>query len=153
MEIWVDDDACPVAIREILCKAAVRTGVMLNFVANRPVRVPALDNIQSVLVASGADVADNEIVARMNDGDLVVTADIPLAARVVEKGGLALNPRGELYSKEDIQSRLSMRDFMDSLRESGVDTGGPSTFSKRDRQLFANQLDKILSLKIKKASS
>ncbi len=145
MEIWVDADACPVAIREILCKAAARIVVQLNFVANRPIRIPMSDHIQSVLVGSGADVADDEIVARMHGGDLVITADIPLAARGIEKDGLALNPRGELYTKEDIQSRLSMRDFMDSLRESGVDTGGPSVFSKRDHQLFANQLDKILS--------
>ena len=145
MKIWVDADACPAAIREILLKAAVRTGMQLTFVANGVVRIPLSAKIRSIRVALGPDVADNEIVARMNDDDLVITADIPLASRVIEKNGFALNPRGELYTKEDIQSRLSMRDFMDSLRESGVDTGGPSAFNKRDHQLFANQLDKILS--------
>jgi hypothetical protein len=150
MRIWIDADACPVVIKDILYKAAERTGVQLTLVANRPMRIPFLRNINFVQVTSGLDVADNEIVRRLDAGDLVITADIPLAANVLEKGGHALNPRGELYSEDSIKSRLSVRDFMDSLRASGIDTGGPPTLNKGDRQNFANQLDKFLTRNHKK---
>jgi hypothetical protein len=150
MKIWIDADACPVVIKDILYKAAERTGVQLTLVANRLMRIPSLHNINFVQVASGLDVADNEIVKRLDAGDLVITADIPLAANVLEKGGHALNPRGELYSEDSIKSRLSVRDFMESLRDSGIETGGPSTLNKGDRQNFANQLDKFLTRNHKK---
>jgi len=150
MKIWVDADACPVVIKEILFKAAERTGVEVTLVANRPVRIPSLRCINFVQVASGLDVADNEIVKRLEAGDLVITADIPLAANVIDKGGLALNPRGELYAADSIKSRLSVRDFMDTLRASGIDTGGPPVLNKNDRQNFANQLDKILTKNLRK---
>ena len=148
MKIWVDADACPVAIREILFRAAERTGVKVTLVANQPVRVPASPLIESVQVGSGFDVADNEIVKRAGSGDLVITADIPLAAEVMENGVHALSPRGELYSTETIRQRLNMlnmRDFMDTLRASGIHTGGPPALSKSDRQSFANHLDKMLT--------
>lgn len=145
MKIWVDADACPVVIKDILFRAAERTGVQLTLVANRPVRTPPSRYIESLQVTSGFDVADNEIVKRLGVGDLVITGDIPLAAEVIEKGGYALNPRGELYSADNIRSRLTMRDFMDTLRASGINTGGPSTLSQSDRKLFANQLDKLLT--------
>ena len=146
----MDADACPVVIKEILFKAAERTGVEVTLVANRPVRIPSLRCINFVQVASGLDVADNEIVKRLEAGDLVITADIPLAANVIDKGGLALNPRGELYTADSIKSRLSVRDFMDTLRASGIDTGGPPVLNKNDRQNFANQLDKILTKNLRK---
>lgn len=145
MKIWVDADACPAVIKEILFKAAERTGLTLTLVANQPLRIPSSPHIHFVRVGAGMDVADKEIVKRLDSGDLVVTADIPLAAEVIAKGGLALNPRGELYTEDDIQSRLSMRDFMDSLRGSGVDTGGPSPLKPNDRAAFANNLDRILA--------
>ena len=145
MEIWVDADACPVVIKEILFKAAERTRIQLTLVANRPLRIPPSSWIQLVQVASGFDVADNEIVKRLSPGDLVITSDIPLASAVIEKGGDALNPRGEMYTTENIQSILSMRDFMDSLRATGVDTGGPPVLGRSDRQSFANQLDRMLT--------
>jgi uncharacterized protein len=145
MRIWIDGDACPAVIKEILFKAAERTGVELTLVANRPVRIPSLSRIRFVQVAAGLDVADNEIINRLDAGDLVITGDIPLAAKVLEKGGFALNPRGEMYSADSIGSRLSVRDFMDTLRDSGVDTGGPSSLNKSDRQNFANQLDRFLT--------
>lgn len=149
MKIWVDADACPVVIKEILFRAAVRTKVQLTLVANRPVRVPASRYVGMLQVSSGFDVADNEIVKRMDVGDLVVTSDIPLAAEVIEKGGRALNPRGELYSEDSIKERLTMRDFMDTLRATGVDTGGPAALTQSDRQAFANQLDKLLTRYVK----
>ena len=145
MKIWVDGDACPVVIKDILFKAAERTGVQLTLVANRPVRIPFVHCIHFVRVAAGLDVADHEIIRRLDPGDLVITADIPLAAKVIGKGGSALNPRGEMYSTDTIQSRVSVRDFMDALRASGVDTGGPPTLHKGDRLKFANQLDKFLT--------
>ncbi|MBU0961988.1 MAG: YaiI/YqxD family protein [Proteobacteria bacterium] len=145
MKIWVDADACPVVIKEILFKAAERTGVQMSLVANQPMRIPPSSCITFILVGAGSDVADNEIVKRLGAGDLVITADIPLAAAVIEKGGYALNPRGELYTTENIKSRLSMRDFMDSLRANGVETGGPPVLNQNDRQSFANQLDKFLA--------
>lgn len=145
VNVWVDADACPKVIKEILYRAAKRTGVFVVLVANQPLVTPPLKNIQTLRVGSGFDVADNEIIKRMVNGDLVVTADIPLAAEVVAKGGYALNPRGELYTMDNIKARLSMRDFMDNLRSTGLITGGPSTFSQSDRQSFANQLDRFLS--------
>jgi len=145
MKIWVDADACPVVIKEILFRAAERTGVETTLVANQPVRVPASRFIRTLQVPKGFDVADNEIVRRVDADDLVVTADIPLAAEVIEKGALALNPRGELYTSEDIKARLNMRDFLDTMRASGVDTGGPPALNQNDRKSFANHLDRILA--------
>ena len=124
-QIWVDADACPVVIKNILFKAAERTGIGLTLVANQPLSVPRAANIRALQVASGYDVADNEIVRRVASGDLVITADIPLAAEVMAKGAGALNPRGELYTRDNIRARLTVRDFMDGLRGAGVDTGGP----------------------------
>ena len=144
MKIWVAADACPVVIKEILFRAAQRTGLDLILVANQAVRIPPSRNIKMIQVASGFDVADNEIVKRMSAGDLVITADIPLAAEVIEKAGQALNPRGELYTVDNIKNRLAMRDLMDSLRSSGVDTGGPPPLNQSDRKSFANQLDRII---------
>ena len=145
MHIWVDADACPKVIKDILFRAAERDGIFLTLVANQAMATPRLKNIRSVRVAAGFDVADNEIVKRLTAGDLVITADIPLASSVVAKGGFALNPRGELYTEDNIQDTRSVRDFMDSLRATGVETGGPPVFSPRDRQNFANQLDRFLS--------
>ena len=144
-QIWVDADACPKVIKEILFRAAERVGVPLTLVANQPIPVPGSRLIRSVQVSAGFDVADNYIVQQTQAGELVVTADIPLAAEVIAKGALALNPRGELYTEENIRQRLTMRDFMDTLRGSGVNTGGPPSFNLGDRQAFANQLDKLLA--------
>ena len=143
--IWVDADACPKAIKDILYRAAERVGVPLTLVANQPLQVPGSRHIRSIQVGAGFDVADNHIVRHSEAGDLVITADIPLAAEVVAKGCLALNPRGELYTEDNIRQRLTMRDFMETLRSSGVDTGGPASFSQADRQAFANQLDRLLA--------
>lgn len=143
--IWVDADACPKAVRDILFRAAQRTGIRLVLVANQSVATPPLPNISSLQVASGFDVADNEIVRRAAAGDLVITADIPLAAEVMEKGAQALNPRGELYTADSIRQRLNMRDFMDTMRASGVHTGGPPPLGPRERQAFANRLDQYLA--------
>lgn len=145
MKIWVDADACPVVIREILFRAAQRTGVSLTLVANQPIRVPRSENIQMVQVSAGYDVADSEIVKRVESGDLVVTADIPLADEVIQKNGLALSPRGELFTEANIRSKLNMRDFMDTLRASGIDTGGPPALGQADRKSFANHLDRLLA--------
>ena len=145
MRIWVDADACPVVIKEILFRAADRTGVPLTLVANQPIRIPPSRHIKFLQVAAGFDVADDEIVKRLNSGDLVITSDIPLAAEVIEKGGCALSPRGELYSDDNIRARLNMRDFMDTLRASGIDTGGPPALSQADRNSFASHLDTILA--------
>ncbi len=145
MKIWVDADACPVVIKDILFRAAERTGVQLTLVANHCLRIPTLHNIDFLQVMPGFDVADNEIVRRLNAGDLVITGDIPLADEVIENGGLALNPRGELYSADNIKAILNMRDFMDTLRNSGIDTGGPSALSQSERQSFAHHLDKLLT--------
>ena len=143
--IWVDADACPKPVKEILFRAAQRVGVSLVLVANQQVPVPRSRHIRSVQVAAGFDVADNYIVQQATAPDLVITADIPLAAEVVARGCLAINPRGELYTEENIRQRLNMRDFMDTLRSSGVNTGGPAAFSQADRQAFANQLDRLLA--------
>ena len=146
MKIWVDADACPVIAREILFRAAERTGVQLTLVANQPLSAPASKNISSLQVPRGFDVADDEIVKRVKAGDLVITSDIPLAAEVIGKGGHALSPRGELHTKENIGAKLNMRDFMDTMRSSGVEMGGgPSAYSQRDKQEFANALDRLLT--------
>ena len=144
-QIWVDADACPRVIKDILFRAADRTQVQVTLVANQSLSVPGSKYIRAIQVASGFDVADNYIVQQAGEGDLVITADIPLAAEVIEKGCLALNPRGELYTTENIRQRLNMRDFMDTMRASGVNTGGPQAMSQRDRQAFANHLDTLLA--------
>lgn len=145
LKIWVDADACPVVVKEILYRAAERTGIQITLVANQALRTPKSPHINTLQVPKGFDVADNEIVKRLVAGDLVITSDIPLAADVIEKGGIALSPRGELYSTENIRGRLNMRDFMDTLRASGIDTGGPPVLSQSDRQSFANHLDTLLT--------
>ncbi len=145
MHIWVDADACPNVIKEILYRAAERVQLPLTLVANKPLRTPPSRYINSVQVAGGFDIADNHIVEQIEPGDLVITADIPLAAEVIEKGGHALNPRGTFYTKENIKERLTMRDFMDELRGSGIMTGGPKALNQSDRQAFANQLDRFLT--------
>jgi len=145
MQIWVDADACPGVIREILFRAAERTGTALTLVANQTIATPPSRLIRALRVAPGFDVADNEIVRRLSAGDLVITGDIPLAAEVVAAGGHALSPRGERFTPENIRARLNMRDFLDTLRSSGIDTGGPPAFSQQDRKAFADQLDRILS--------
>ncbi len=144
MQIWVDADACPNVIKEILFRAADRAQINVTLVANQLIRTPPSRFIRSLQVASGFDVADNEIVRRCEKDDLVITADIPLAADVLNKKAIALNPRGELYTPATIRERLTMRDFMDTLRASGVQTGGPESLNQRDRQLFANELEKWL---------
>ncbi len=143
--IWVDADACPNVIKEILFRAATRTQTPLTLVANNFIRTPNHKLIQFLQVPQGFDVADNEIVQRSQPGDLVITADIPLASELLAKEVQALNPRGELYTRENIGQRLNMRDFMDTMRSSGVHTGGPPPISKSERQSFANALDKILT--------
>ena len=147
MKIWVDADACPVVIKEILFRAAERTQTTTTLLANHYLKVPPSKVISFVQVTAGFDVADDEIVKRAAPNDLVITADIPLAAEVVEKGCLALNPRGDLYTESNIRQRLNMRDFMDTLRSSGIDTGGAPPISQSDRQAFANNLDKLLAQK------
>lgn len=145
MKIWVDADACPVVIKDILFRAAERTGVQLTLVANQYISTPVSRNINSLQVTSGFDAADNEIVKRLSTGDLVITSDIPLAADVIEKGGHALSPRGELFSADTIKNRLNMRDFMETLRASGIETSGPPALSQSDRKSFARHLDIFLS--------
>jgi uncharacterized protein len=145
MQIWVDADACPGVIKEILFRAAERARVQVTLVANQPMRIPASAYVRFVQVPAGLDVADKRIVELLAAGDLVVTADIPLAAAAIEKDAHALNPRGELYTKDTIRERLSMRNFLDELRGSGVVTGGPATLNQRDRQTFANSLDAFLA--------
>ncbi|MEY2169976.1 MULTISPECIES: YaiI/YqxD family protein [unclassified Rhodanobacter] len=144
-QILVDADACPVAIKEILFRAAEREQVSVTLVANQYLRTPPSRHVRAVQVPGGFDVADHEIVRRVAVGDLVVTQDIPLAALVIEKGALALDPRGELHTPDTIAQRLSMRNFMDELRGAGVDTGGHAAFHARDKQAFANQLDRWLA--------
>jgi uncharacterized protein YaiI (UPF0178 family) len=146
MKIWVDADACPVIAREILFRAAKRTGVELTLVANQSLSVPKAENINTLRVPGGFDIADNEIVKRVGVDDLVITSDIPLAADVIAKGAHALSPRGELHTKENIGAKLNMRDFMDTMRSSGVEMrGGPPAYSQRDKQEFANNLDRMLT--------
>ncbi|MBG22799.1 MAG: hypothetical protein CMF22_04990 [Idiomarinaceae bacterium] len=145
MKIYVDADACPTVIKDILYRAAERKKLQLILIANQPLRVPPSKFIQTLTVSSGFDVADDEIVKRCEAGDLVITADIPLAAEVIAKGGQALSPRGELFTKDNIRGRLNVRDFMDTMRASGVQSGGPPPLNQRDRMAFANHLDRILA--------
>ncbi len=145
MQIWVDADACPKPIKEILFRAATRTGITVTLVANQMLAVPPSAHIRAVQVPKGFDVADNEIARRVAAGDLVITSDIPLAADVIDKGGLVLTPRGEPYDKGSIAAALTLRNFMDTLRSSGVETGGPSAFSASDQHSFARQLDRALA--------
>ncbi len=145
MKIWVDADACPKVIRETLFRAAERTGVDCTFVANHRIPVPVRANIRSIQVESGFDIADNEIVRLVEANDLVITSDIPLADEVISKNALALSPRGELYTKETIKARLNIRDFMETMRSSGIQTGGPNALSQSERRAFANHLDRILA--------
>jgi uncharacterized protein YaiI (UPF0178 family) len=145
MQIWVDADACPGVIKEILFRAAERTQTMTTLIANKLIRVPPSPYIKAFQVPAGFDVADNKIVQELQAGDLVITADIPLAAQVIGKGGHALNPRGEFYSAANINERLAMRNFMEELRGSGVDISGPAAFSQADRQAFAAELDRFLA--------
>lgn len=144
MAIWVDADACPNVVKEILFRAAQRTKIMLTLVANQPISTPPSPYIKSIQVASGFDVADNYIAQEVAVGDLVITADIPLAAEVVEKDAIALNPRGEKYTKENIKQRLTMRNFMEEMRGAGQATGGPPPLNQQDRQAFANALDRYI---------
>ena len=145
MQIWVDADACPKAIKDILFRVTERTGITTTLVANQYLQTPPSRQIKFLQVKSGYDVADNEIVKRLSTGDLVITGDIPLAYEVIGKGGHAINPRGELYTQDTIKERLTMRDFMDTLRSSGIDTGRPSALNSRDIKAFANQLDKFFA--------
>ena len=145
MKIWVDADACPVVIKEILFKAAQRTQTLVTLVANQSIPKPKSPFIKMMQVTSGFDVADDEIVKLTESGDLVITSDIPLAAEVIEKGAHALSPRGELHTPDNIRSRLNMRDFLDTMRASGEHTGGPPPLSQSDRQAFANHLDRFLA--------
>lgn len=146
VRIWVDADACPVVVKEILFRAANRTGAQLTLVANQALSKPPSPNIRILQVARGFDVADDEIVKRLDAGDLVITSDIPLAAEVIDKGGHALSPRGEMFTTENIRARLNMRDFLDTMRSSGVQTdSGPPAYSQRDKQEFSNNLDRFLT--------
>lgn len=147
MQIWVDADACPRVIKEILYRAAARKQVKLTLVANQPLQTPASPFIDSMVVGAGFDVADDKIVELLNAGDLVITADIPLAAAAIEKKGHALNPRGEFYTEDNIKERLAVRNMLDELRGAGVETGGPAAFSASDKQTFANKLDVFLAKK------
>ncbi len=149
MKIWVDADACPVVIKEILFRAAERTQTPVILVANRVMNIPPSPMISRLVVSAGLDAADNEIVKQLSEGDLVITSDIPLAAEVIEKKGLALSPRGELFTIDNIRSRLNIRDFMETMRSSGVHTGGPPPLNQKDRQMFSAHLDKILQSKNK----
>jgi uncharacterized protein YaiI (UPF0178 family) len=148
MRIWVDADACPGVIKEILYRAAQRVRVRLTLVANRHLHTPPSPLITSVVVPGGFDAADERIVDQVEESDLVITADIPLAAAVIGKGAAALDPRGTFYSEENIEERLSLRNFMDQLRSTGVETGGPPAFSQADRRAFANQLDRYLTMRV-----
>jgi len=149
MHIWADADACPKVIKEILYRAVERLQIPMTMVANKRLQIPKSELVDMIAVAAGADVADSEIVARLQPGDLVITADIPLAADTIAKGGHALNPRGTFYSEANVKQHLSMRNFMDNLRGSGVMTGGPAAFSNSDRAAFANQLDRFLARHLK----
>src|ERR1700722_3523587 len=153
MQIWVDADACPAVIRDILFRAAERTGVRMTLVANKPLRLPVAPNLRFLQVLQGFDAADKRIVELMEPDDLVITADVPLAAAALEKGGVALTPRRELYTKENVRERLSVRNFLDELRSGGVNTGGPPALSQRERQLFANQLDSWLTKRAKQGEA
>jgi uncharacterized protein YaiI (UPF0178 family) len=145
MKIWVDADACPRVIKDILYRAAERKKVKMTLVANQPLRTPPSAYIDSLVVGAGFDVADDKIVELLNAGDLVITADIPLAAAAIEKEGHALNPRGQFYTTDNIAERLAVRDMLDELRGAGVETGGPPPIGPNDKQAFANQLDRFLA--------
>ncbi len=151
LQLWVDADACPNVIKDILFRAAERRGVVCTLVANQFIPVPRVDWLKSIQVPAGFDVADDRIVELIQPGDLAITADIPLAAKVVEKGAFALNPRGTFYTEDNIRQRLTMRNLMEELRSSGVQVGGPPTFSQQDRMAFANALDRFLAQHLKKA--
>jgi uncharacterized protein YaiI (UPF0178 family) len=142
--IWVDADACPVVIRDILLRAAHRTGLQTTLVSHQPLRIPPSPHVQCLQVVAGLDAADNEIIQRAAAGDLVVTQDIPLAAEVLAKGAHALNPRGERYTPDTIRSRLTLRDFMETMRASGIQSGGPPPLNQQDRKAFADALDRLL---------
>lgn len=144
MQIWVDADACPKVIKDILYRAAKREKVTLTLVANKPLQIPASHYITFIQVPAGFDVADDEIIKMVKPGDLVITADIPLAAEVIAKGASALDPRGELYTEANVTARLNIRDFMDTLRAGGINTGGPAALNQSDKQAFANALDRFL---------
>ena len=148
MKIWVDADACPVVIKEILFRAAERKKIETIFVANQYIRTPPPNFIRSMQVSAGFDVADDEIVRQIEINDLVITSDIPLAAEVIEKGGQVLSSRGELFTTENIRARLNIRDFMDTMRASGEQSSGPAPLNQSDRQNFANHLDRILTANI-----
>ena len=150
MAIWIDADACPNVVKEILFRAAQRTKIPLILVANQAIRTPPSPYITSVQVSAGFDVADNHIAQEVSPGDLVITADIPLAADIVEKDAIALNPRGEKYTKENIKQRLTMRNFMEEMRSTGQASGGPPPLNQQDRQAFANALDRYLVIYQKK---
>lgn len=145
MKIWVDADACPVVIKEIIFRAAERAAIETTLVANQPMRTPPSKFIHAIQVQQGFDVADNEIVKRAESGDLVITSDIPLAAEVIEKGALALSPRGELLTANNVRARLNMRDFLETMRSSGVQTGGPAALNQNDRHEFARHLDTLIA--------
>lgn len=145
MQIWIDADACPRAIKDILFRAAERTSTTMTFIANQYLQLPLLPTIHLIQVKAGFDVADNEIVKRLSAGDLVITSDIPLAHEAIGKGGHVISFRGERYTKENISERLNIRDFMDALRSSGIHSGGPAALNARDIQAFANQLDRFLA--------
>ena len=145
MRIWVDADACPNVIKDILFRAAERTRIVVTLVANQPIRTPPSQYIKALQVPAGFDAADAKILELTQSGDLVITADLPLAASVIEKGAHALDPRGDMYTRDNIKERLAMRNFMDEMRSSGVDTGGPSVFSNADRMAFANRIDRFLA--------
>ena len=145
MKIWVDADACPIVIKEIIIRAAERRKIITTFVANQPIKLPPSQVLSAIQVGSGFDVADDEIVKRLEPGDLVITQDIPLADEVLSSGGLAMNPRGEAYTLANIKARLNMRDFMETLRASGVHSGGQAPLNQSDRKNFADQLDRLLT--------
>ncbi len=145
MKIWVDADACPGVVKDILFRAADRKGIQTTLLANHAIQIPPSKNISFIQVVSGFDVADDEIVKRVNAGDLVITSDIPLASEVIEKGAHALSPRGELFTEDNIKPRLNIRDFLDTMRSSGINTGGPPPLSQTDRREFANHLDRFLA--------
>ncbi len=149
MHIWVDADALPVALKKILFRVSERAQLPLTFVANKPLSLWKSPFIDLILVKPGLDVADEEIIARVAEGDLVITADIPLAAAVIEKGAVALSSRGDLFTRDNIGERLSVRNFMQGLREAGIDAGGPSPFGQRDRENFANQLDRFITERLR----
>ena len=145
MHIWVDADACPVAVKEIIFKAAMRTGIGATLIANHSMRVPKSPHLRLLIVPGGFDAADDEIASRVDPGDLVITSDVPLASQVIDAGALVLTPKGERYTAENVKARLNMRDFLDTLRASGVQTGGPAAYSQTDRKAFADQFDRILA--------